>query len=140
MYGLGGLSSTFVDWSAFFVLTRASDFLRVQYLLANVFAFSLGVIWSYFFHRRYTFRVTQGTHGKQFPKFILVALGGLVLNSVALWAGIEILGLYDLVAKIFAIGISVIWNFNAQRLWTFKQNSCDSTLSEQASSPYTEDI
>lgn len=133
VYGIVGFSATAVDAGIFVFLTQLHPWLRAQYLVTNALGFCLAVLWGYYWHRRLTFRATGGAHEKQLPKFIIVALVGLVVNSVALSVFIELLHIDILVAKVLAIGVTALWNFNAQRYWTFKK-----PLSPRADEPLPE--
>ncbi len=128
-YGLVGASSTAVDWLIYYGLTRSVPQLREWYLAANVCSFSLAVIWGYLMHRRFTFRA-GGAHRHQFPKFLTVTLIGLGINSATLHVGVAVLGLYDLTAKVAAVGVTAVWNYLGQRFWTFR-------LSAPPGGPYT---
>lgn len=130
-YGLVGLSATAVDWFGYFALTRSLPFFREQYLLANACSFVVAVAWAYTLHRRVTFRANHGSHRAQFPKFLVVTLIGLGINSFVLHLGISTFGLYDLVAKVGALAVTAVWNFAGQKLWTFRG------LSAGPGGPYT---
>lgn len=127
-YGIVGLSSTAVDYVAYVAISRSHPWFREQYLVTNVIGFCLALWWGYYWHRRVTFRAAHGDHKKQFPRFMVVALIGLLVNSVTLWVTIDVFHIYDIVAKLIAIAINAFWNFNAQRLWTFKSSGTKDDL------------
>lgn len=120
-YGIVGVSATLVDYLCYIGITRSHPWFREQYLVANALGFCIAVWWGYYWHRRVTFRAQHGDHKKQFPRFVVVALVGLAVNSVALWVTIDSLHIYDILAKLLAIGVTAMWNFNAQRFWTFRK-------------------
>jgi putative flippase GtrA len=91
---------------------------RLPTLSANILSYSTGIVNNYFWNRRWTFsnRKTPGWIIQLF-QFSLVSLVGLGLNSL-LVVGLE--GMAGLLpAKLLATGIVLLWNYNANRLWTF---------------------
>jgi putative flippase GtrA len=61
-------------------------------LWANALAFSVAVFVSYFGNHAWTFGRT-GYHRKHFPRFLAVALGGLLLNQSIVFLTVEIAGI-----------------------------------------------
>lgn len=116
-FSMVGVSNTTVDFVLFTLLTRV---VGLHYLGANVFSFSVAATWSYFANRTWTFRDRSARIRSQFPKFALVSGVGLFLTSGLLFLFVDILHVYDLLAKALAIGIVLFWNFLVNRYWTFR--------------------
>jgi putative flippase GtrA len=86
----------------------------------STLGFILSAIVNYLLNVRLTFRSTQ-SHKNTAPRFVVVALSGLVLNygilSLLLFFGAQ-----AAVAQILTtIGV-MIWNYVVSGIWTFKQN------------------
>ena len=88
--------------------------------MANAVAFLLTVIWSFTFNRFWTFKVRGAFSTKQYSKFLLVSCVGLTLSSGLLYIAVDRLGLFDILAKFLVAIIVMMWNFNANKFWTFK--------------------
>jgi len=86
--------------------------------LATVPAFSAALILSYLVNHRWTFART-GRHSRYFPRFVLVALSGLLLNMVIVYSCNNLFALpWHLTLIIIAISIPLL-SFICHRLWTF---------------------
>lgn len=96
----------------------------------NTISFLVAVINSYFMNKYWTFQdVTRHREETKFAQFIAVSLIGSGINSTIV-AGITTFipptfGLSERVwaniAKLFATGISLIWNFVGYKLFVFKK-------------------
>jgi HAD superfamily phosphatase (TIGR01668 family) len=124
------LAHTVGEWA--WNLTHSSPYLTEKDLIDSAYAplkipvVILAILNSYYWNRRWTFRVDkEHGHGEMIVKFFVVALIGMVLNVVvgttinrllhlgaeARWAG----------ASLIATAVVVFWNFTGQKLWTFRK-------------------
>lgn len=117
---LVGLTNTLIDFSVYLLLTRFFGFWSKHYLVANFIAFSTAATWSYFFNKYWTFQDQAKPQAVQFIKFFAVSLIGLCINETILFSLVHFLKLYDLIAKACAIAVVTLWNFSANKYWTFK--------------------
>lgn len=117
-FALVGASNTVLDFGTYLVLTRI---LGVHFLIANVFAFLFAASWSYFWNRRWTFRSNDPRIHRQYVKFLIVATIGLGLTTIILYTLVEHATLPDIPAKVVSVAAVLIWNFLANRFWTFKE-------------------
>ncbi|GKS09310.1 putative membrane protein YngA [Paenibacillus chitinolyticus] len=115
-FGLVGLLNTGVDFAAFLLLTAAG----VPYLTAQVIAFLLGVLNSYFLNRSWTFRSRTGRGTREIARFFLINLISLAVSTVLLqWAHIG-LG-WPLVTGKLAATLASSWiNYAGSRYWVFR--------------------
>jgi putative flippase GtrA len=95
----------------------------VRILGANpVFASSCGYVISallnYYLNHRLTFRSAQ-SHGRALPRFAVIGAVGLLINSTMVWALSERAPLPYLAAQIIATAVVLVWNFSANKKWTF---------------------
>lgn len=128
-----GAAGAVTDFAILNLLIQVANFAEWQ---ANGVSFTVAVIQNFFLNRRWTFPESQNRHaGKQLGQFALVSVIGLAINMAvfltihhtfeAQWialVGDQHLGFtisYN-VAKLFAIGVVLFWNFTANRLWTYK--------------------
>lgn len=120
-FGMVGTSGMVVDLGLLVLLVEV---VRVPVLVANNVAFLAAVASNYVWNRRWTFRSTHPKIARQFGSFLLVSLVGLIVNV----AGMKLLlslGIWYVLAKLVLIALVVIWNFLANRAWTFAAGSVD---------------
>jgi putative flippase GtrA len=67
----------------------------------------------------YTFR-SDVPHLRALPRFALVALSGMVLNSAMMYLLNHVAGLHYLLAQVGATGITLVWNFATNQIWSFQ--------------------
>lgn len=128
-----GAAGAVTDFAILNLLIQVGGFQEWQ---ANAVSFTAAVIQNFFLNRRWTFPESQGRHpGRQLGQFATVSIIGLSINMAVFLAihhgfenqwialvGDEHLGFtlsYN-VAKLFAIGVVLFWNFAANRLWTYR--------------------
>jgi len=135
---LVGAVNTAVDWFIFYALTSWVIYFSAHEVLAKAIAFMVAVINSFVWNSIWTFRqefraklgqeekkVVSG--GIMFSQFLIVSLIGLGINTaifylVRQWTDQAMVARYSkLVSLIFASGGAIIWNFLANKLWTYKK-------------------
>ncbi|MDF9407168.1 GtrA family protein [Pelotomaculum isophthalicicum JI] len=113
-----GLGNTAVDFTAFFLLNLAG----VPYLLAQVLSYSAGVVNSYFFNRKWTFRVARKANLQEAASFIVVNGFSLLVSSSLLAVLHDVNHLNLWFCKVAATGAGIIVNFIGSRLWVFAES------------------
>lgn len=96
-------------------------------LWANTFSVCVAMISNFIWNRYWTFPESRSRKKRtQLPQFVLVNLIGLLINNVIV-VGIDALLVSHVgepwsynIAKAFAIGVVLFWNFGANRLWTYR--------------------
>lgn len=119
-YATIGVVNTALDFGMYTGLTRGFGFWRTHYLLANALVFIIVVTWSFFWNKRWTFKNSEQKHIAQYTKFVLATLGGITIAEGVLFIGVDWLGLHDIVSKVIAGPLVMVWNFLAYRFWAFK--------------------
>ncbi len=117
-FAIVGSSNTVVDFVIYIFLTRA---LNWHYMAAATAAFIVAVTWSFYFNRRWTFRVRARERSirLQYTRFVMANCLSLALNLSLFYVIVDIYGIYDLFAKAGAGSVVALFNFNLNRLWTF---------------------
>ena len=100
----------------------------------NCLSFSVAVVNSYYMNRRWTFKeanagLADKGSGIQFSQFFVVSIIGIVINGAVLTAITTLVPapagigpqLWANVAKLFATGISLVWNFVGYKFVVFKK-------------------
>lgn len=85
---------------------------------ATAWGYLAGAVVGYAANRRYTF-ASSVRHVMGLPRFLLVAAAGFALNTALMAWMTASPGIHYLVAQIVATALVLIWNFAANRHWTF---------------------
>jgi putative flippase GtrA len=122
-FALVGALGAIVDFG---LLNLFHGILKWPLLISNVLSVSAAIINNFTLNRLWTFREARGERKLgQFSKFVLVSVVGLLLNT-AIVVGLDALlarwlegpWRYNL-AKAVAVGVVLLWNYGANRFWTF---------------------
>ena len=82
----------------------------------------LGAWINYTLNYHFTFRSSK-RHREAVLKFAAVATVGLVLNTLFMWVGVDLIGAHYLLAQVVTTGLVLIWSFAGNRFWTFQSSS-----------------
>jgi len=106
----------------FAILVALHETANVAVVPATSLGATVGAVVSYALNRRYTFRGSSPT-GSAFARFIIVAVGGLVINSAAM-AVLQILaaGVSYLVLQCVVTGTVLVYSFTLNKYWTFQDS------------------
>jgi putative flippase GtrA len=127
------MTGTVIDVGGFTALITLTP---INTFVAASLSFIAAVINNYTWNRVWTFQDKVHSIAKQFPKFLTVSVGGLLLNLFFLWLNIFILGQLLVwigtvadtqslpawaltLSKLGASAIVFSYNFLANRFWTF---------------------
>lgn len=120
-FAIVGASNTLCDYALYIVLTRGWLGFQLHFVSAQFLAFLGAMLNSYILNKRWTFRHSDSRHHIHLTKFFLVNVMTLLLNEALLLLLVGRLGVYDLLAKGIAIIPVTLWNFAANKYWTFRQ-------------------
>lgn len=88
-------------------------------VIASSIGMILGAFTNYYLNHRVTFKSNK-KHAEALPKFLTIALIGLLFNGLIMTLFTEYIKIHYLIAQVIATGIVLIWNFLGNLLWTFK--------------------
>jgi len=130
-FAVVGVSNTAVDWVVYYGLSRLVFTTDDQKSFAKLISFVVAVLNSYLWNTIWTFRSEYqksvgkssalGQKSKIFVRFIVASLIGWGINYLVFRYVLGILPKPDVVALVFASGAAVVWNFFANKLWTYKK-------------------
>lgn len=86
----------------------------------SIAGFVTGALVNYALARRVVFDTTR-SHGASLPKFLTVAVVGLMLNSAAMTVLVVWMALPYLPAQVLVTAGLLVWHYGANRLWTFSR-------------------
>lgn len=131
-FAMVGAAGSVTDFTILNVLIQVFG---APLVLANTASFIAAVAQNFSLNRRWTFPESrQRQAGGQLASFAMVSLIGLGINQLvflslhhfweqafmdALGASVGFTLSYN-VAKLFAIGVVLFWNFTVNRLWTYR--------------------
>lgn len=96
-----------------------------HYLLANLIGLVAGLVINYILSVVWVFvackRTLERNKGLEFALFALVGIAGVGLNQLLMYLMVDEFGLNELVSKMIAAVLVLIWNFGARKLMLFRE-------------------
>jgi putative flippase GtrA len=114
-FALVGATATL---TTYLVLILLVEIWHMNVILASVLGYIAGIAVNYKLNYGFTFRSAR-QHRIVIPKFILVALVGLLLNTGLMYVAVIWVGIHYVLAQLAAVAIVLIWSFTINRLWVF---------------------
>ena len=115
-FGIVGCSGMIIDFGMTYI---CKEFFKLNIFISNAIGFILAATSNYFLNRVWTFESHSEQIGTQYVQFMVVSVIGLGINSLVLYLLNEKLKWNFYLSKLFAIGITTIWNFFANLMFTF---------------------
>jgi putative flippase GtrA len=116
-YFLVSALSLAVDQGLFWILVHFSG---LNYLAANVFSFSAGLIVNYASSIAWVFQERRlASRRVEFAGFVLIGVAGLAVNEACVGVLVSGLGLAPMIGKLAAAAPSFAFNFISRRLVLF---------------------
>jgi putative flippase GtrA len=110
-----GGTATAVQYIVLVACVRA---LSLAPVVASAIGFALSSVLNYYLNYRLTFRSSRA-HVSALPRFLLIAGIGLIANSVSMWLLTKSAHLGYLLSQVLTTALVLIWNYTANRKWTF---------------------
>lgn len=114
-FGLVGIVSTLCHMGTLIILVEFFGYIP---LLASTLGFILAVIVSYILNYRFTFMVS-GNHALFFPRYLIVCLTGLTINTSIMYVTVNILNWWYIIGQITTLTVVPITNFTLNKFWAF---------------------
>ena len=113
-FGIVGVIAAVVDLGVLVVL---KELLGVNVLLSSTISFCVSVIVNYILSMAFVFKSKNQGKVKEFIIFVILSIGGLGLNQLILWVGVNFTTVYYLIVKIIAMTIVPIYNFVTRKIF-----------------------
>lgn len=120
-YTFVGLIGAAIDFGGLILFVEV---FRIPILAANAISFIMAVINNFVLNKHWTFRDRDKNYARQFIKYLIVSIVGLGLNTAFMKILISI-QIWYVPAKILIIFIVAVWNYLANKFWTFKIKSME---------------
>lgn len=132
-FGIVGLSNTIISYVIYVVslllFQQIGILINSGYLVAQVIAFVLSVLWSFYWNNKIVFSLQEGEERSVFKAlirtFISYSFTGLFLNSILLIFWVKVMHVSEFIAPIINLLVSVPLNFVINKFWAFKKNIND---------------
>lgn len=116
-YGLFGIVCSATDTLIFWFLTSA---LETDPLITNIFSTAVGVSMSFYFNRRYTFKVRDKA-GRRYIAFFSIGALGLLVSEGIIWYGTHTFPWVEPVfIKLIAVALVGVFQFFLNRNISFR--------------------
>lgn len=112
---LVGLLATIVHVAIVFLLVEGTG---AEPVLASLPAFLAALSVSYLLNRRWTFE-SAVPNFRSFPKYLLVAVGGLLLNAAIMYVTVHVAHGPYLLGLAVVVSVVPVLSFMFQRDWSF---------------------
>ncbi len=127
-FGIVGLSNTIISYVIYvgglIFLQYFGIFSKVDYLVAQIVAFILSVLWSFYWNNKMVFVLEKGKERSLWKAlvktYISYSFTGLFLNSILLVFWVQICNISEFIAPIINLLVSVPLNFVINKFWAFK--------------------
>ena len=117
-FGAVGAAATVIDYGFLMLLSQVAGW---QPLPASIVSFLISLVFNYVASMHYVFtRCDDISRRRELILFVTLSVVGLVLNSMLIWAGTELLGngpLEVTLAKLLANLVVGVWNFSSRKHW-----------------------
>ena len=116
-FGIVGVIATIIDLAVLIIL---KEYFNVGVLWASALAFSVSVLANYVLSMLFVFESKGNSKVKELFIFVVLSIGGLLLNQLIMWIGTEILTTYYLIVKIFSLVFVPVYNFVTRKIFLEK--------------------
>jgi len=115
-FSLVGFSGVFVDFGITFFF---KEIVKIQKYVANAVGFSMAATTNYFLNRIWTFHSQNPNIMLEFTRFFIIALIGLMINLLIIWALSGKFKVNFYLSKLVATIVVTLWNFLINAYYTF---------------------
>ena len=119
-FGIVGVVATLIDFG---VLAFLKEVLDVHVQISSAISFSVSVIANYLLSMLFVFKSKEDNKVKEFVGFVLLSIGGLLLDQLVMWLGTDVFTVYYLAVKVFATVVVAIYNFVTRKIFLEKKTA-----------------
>ena len=128
-FGIVGASNTLLSYLIHVVVLLALQPLHWHwdYVLGNILAFLLSVLWSFYWNNKYVFTREEGEQRSPWKTLLKTYLSygftGLLLSNLLAYLWVDVLGISKFISPLLNLIISIPVNFILNKKWAFKTKS-----------------
>ncbi|MCU7707975.1 GtrA family protein [Priestia sp. JV24] len=116
-FGFVGIMNTLLTIISYLVLIHFD----MNYILANVLSYFIGVINSYYWNKSWVFQAT--VHKWMLAQFFIVNLITLAINTSCLFLLVHYTPANPIIGQLLSTCIGMFINFFLNKIWTFKHTN-----------------
>lgn len=124
-FAIVGVLNTITTIFVYVFLTRFIPFFLTKLIIAEILSYGAGMIVSFKFNRRWTFREYWKTDYKEVLRFLSTTLSALVANVFVFYILVNILKINDILSVIISALFTIAWNFLLSKYWVFKKKNLE---------------
>ena len=113
-FGIVGVVAAIVDVG---LLTLLAEKFGVDVLISAAISFSVSVIVNCICSMKFVFLGKKQNKWKEFIIFLVLSMGGLLLNQLIMWFGVKWFSSHYLLVKVLAMLIVPIYNFITRKIF-----------------------
>lgn len=119
-FGIVGIIAAITDIT---LLVFLKEFLFLDVLVSSALSFSVSVILNYLLSMKFVFESKAENRLNEFVVFVILSIGGLLINQVIIWIGVKLISVYYLIVKIFAMIFVSVYNFVTRKFFLEKRKN-----------------
>ena len=135
-FGIVGVSNTIVSYVLYavslIVFQKNNLVPKVDYLVAQIIAFVLSVLWSFYWNNKMVFVVEEGKKRSIWrallKTYVSYSFTGLFLNSILLVLWVKLFHISEFLGPVINLVINVPINFLINKFWAFKTTDSNSVM------------
>ncbi len=117
-FGCVGISNNLIFFAIYYICLA----FNVNYLTANIFAYSISSLSGYILNKIWVFRRNKEKTSRKIVKYYIIYGSAFLINVLSMYILVDILVISAIVAPIITMCITVPYNFVLNKLWIFKDN------------------
>lgn len=117
-YGIVGGTGAVIDFTLYSFIIYT---IHLNYLISNIFSFSIAAIIVYFLQKNWTFQYNTNEKLRTFNKYLLAVVITYILSNAILMINIELLGFGLFISKVIQIIICFIWGYSVNNRYVFSK-------------------
>jgi putative flippase GtrA len=106
-----------IDASLLYFFTEMGIF----YLCSAAISFLIALLINFYLNRTFIFSKTQKSFRQELVSYAGIALVGLALTELCLFAFTELFKIHYIISKLLAAIIVLVWNFSARKYWLYSK-------------------
>lgn len=119
-FGVVGLSNTLISYATYLICVA----MGLHYIVANMIGFIISVLNSFYWNNKYVFKCQNDEKRAMVPTllktFISYGFTGLLLNSLLLWIGVDLMHISEYIMPMINLVITIPLNFIMNKLWAYR--------------------
>ncbi len=119
-FAVVGASNAAIGYSVFWLGIHAPWHIPFKAGLSQLVAYVIGVGWSFYWNRRWTFRSTASRASRQMVRFIILQAGLALASSLLIGLAVDHLGFAATPSWVAVMAAITLANFVLSRVWAFQ--------------------